>query len=73
MSTYDFTAASDFLRYEADTTPEQLSKEVWAAWRNVSDIETRRNRKVAEAIRDTLLTCADFLERITPKEERRAV
>lgn len=65
---YDFTAASEFLQYEAETTPEQLGEEIWAAWCSISDIETKRNRKAVEAIKGTLLTCADFIERITPKE-----
>lgn len=64
---YDFTAASEFLQYEAKATPEQFREEIWAAWCNISDIETKRNRKVVETIKDTLLTCADFIERITPK------
>lgn len=70
---YDFTAASEFLQHEANATPEQLSEEIWAAWCNISDIETRRNRKVVEAIKDTLLTCADFIERIRPKEVRQTI
>lgn len=66
--TYDFTEADNFLRYEAQTTPEQMNEDIWAAWCNISDLETKRNRKVVEAIKDTLLTCADFFERIAGKE-----
>lgn len=55
---YDFTAASDFLTDEAGITPEELYGEI---------VENKRNRKAAHSIWDTLLTCADFIERITPK------
>ncbi len=68
MADYDFTAASDFLQNEIGATPEQLREEIWAAWCNISDIENKRNRKVVEAIKETLLTCADFVKCITPKE-----
>lgn len=70
---YDFTAASDFLQYEANTTPEELYEEIVGAMATVSKLENKRNRKAACSIWDTLLTCADFIERITPKKERRAV
>lgn len=65
---YDFTAASEFLQNEIEVTPEQLREEIWTAWCNISDIENKRNHKVVEAIKDALLTCADFIERIRPKE-----
>ena len=65
--TYDFTAASDFLRYEAGMTPEELYEEIVGAMATVSALENKRNRKAACSIWDTLLTCADFIERITPE------
>lgn len=73
MSAYDFTAASDFLQYEAGVTPEDLYCEIVEAMAVVSKLESKRNRKAALSVWGTLLTCADFIERITPKEERRAV
>lgn len=69
---YDFTEASDFLN-EIEATPEELYGEIVDAMATVSALENKRNRKAAHSIWDTLLTCADFIERITPKEERRAV
>lgn len=66
MSTYDFTAASDFLD-EIEATPEELHCEIVEAMATVSALENKRNRKAAHSIWDTLLTCADFIERITPK------
>lgn len=70
---YDFTAASDFLRNEAQTTPEELYEEIVGAMATVSALENKRNRKAAHSIWDTLLTCADFIERITPKEVRQSI
>lgn len=70
---YDFTAAEDFLQYEAGMTPEEFYCEIVDAMATVSALENKRNRKAAHSIWDTLLTCADFIERITPKEERRVV
>lgn len=64
---YDVSAASDFLRYEAGITPEELYEEIVGAMATVSKLENKRNRKAAHSIWDTLLTCADFIERITPK------
>lgn len=64
---YDFTGASDFLN-EIETSPEELYAEIVDAMATVSALETKRNRKAALSIWDTLLTCADFIERITPKE-----
>lgn len=64
---YDFTEASDFLN-EIETSPEELYAEIVDAMATVSALETKRNRKAALSIWDTLLTCADFIERITPKE-----
>lgn len=69
---YDFTEASDFLN-EIEATPEELYGEIVDAMAAVSALENKRNRKAAHSIWDTLLTCADFIERIIPKEERRAV
>ena len=62
---YDFTEASDFLN-EIETSPEELYAEIVGAMATVSALETKRNRKAALSIWDTLLTCADFIERITP-------
>ena len=66
---YDFTAASEFLQNEIGATPEQLREEIWAAWCNITDIENKRNRKVVEAIKGTLLTCADLVQTIFKPEE----
>ena len=66
MNSYDFTEASDFLN-EIETSPEELYAEIMDAMATVSALETKRNRKAALSIWDTLLTCADFIERITPK------
>ena len=63
---YDFTEASDFLN-EIETSPEELYAEIVDAMATVSTLETKRNRKAAHSIWNTLLTCADFIERITPK------
>lgn len=65
---YDFTAASEFLTDEAGITPEGLYEEIVGAMASVSALENKRNRKAARSIWDTLLTCADFIERITPKQ-----
>lgn len=65
---YDFTAASEFLTDEAGITPEELYCDIVDAMATVSKLENKRNRKVAHSIWDTLLTRADFIERITPKE-----
>lgn len=65
---YDFTAASEFLTDEAGITPEELYEEIVGAMATVSALENKRNRKATCSIWDTLLTCADFIERITPKE-----
>lgn len=70
---YDFTAASDFLQNEIEATPEQLYEEIVSAMATVAKLENKRNRKAAHSIWNTLLTCADFIERITPKKERGAV
>lgn len=67
MSTYDFTAASEFLTDEAGITPEELYEEIVGAMASVSALENKRNRKATHSIWDTLLTCADFIERITTK------
>lgn len=70
---YDFSEASAFLAEEAGITPDELYCEIVEAMATVAALENKRNRKAAHSIWDTLLTCADFVERITPKEERRAV
>lgn len=69
---YDFTGASDFLN-EIETSPEELYAEIVDAMATVSALETKRNRKAAHSIWDTLLTCADFIERITPATAKQAV
>lgn len=63
---YDFTEASNFLN-EIETSPEELYAEIVDAMATVSALETKRNRKAAHFIWDTLLTCADFIERIAPR------
>ena len=65
---YDFTEAEDFLRYEAQTTPEELYDEILTAMTNVASIENKRNRKVAESVWQTLLTCADYFQHLAGKE-----
>lgn len=71
--TYDFTAAADFLAEEAGITPEELYDEIVCAMSTVSALENKRNRKAAHSIWDTLLTCADFVERIAPVPVERAI
>lgn len=73
MSAYDFTAASEFLTDEAGITPEELYEEIVGAMATVSGLENKRNRKAAHSIWNTLLTCADFIERITPISAKQAV
>lgn len=63
---YDFTEASDFLD-EIEATPEELYCEIVEAMATVSALKNKRNHMAAHSIWDTLLTCADFIERITPK------
>lgn len=66
---YDFTAASDFLQNEIEATPEQLLEEIRGAMCMVQDIEYDHGESEAsQDIFSVLLTCADFIERITPKE-----
>lgn len=66
--TYDFTAASDFLTAEAETTPAQLLEDVRGAMCMVQDIEYDHGESGASRdIYAILLTCADFIERIIPK------
>lgn len=64
---YNFSEASAFLAEEAGITPEELYEKIVGAMATVSTLENKHNRKVAHSIWDTLLTCADFIERITPK------
>ena len=71
--TYDFIAAEEFLTDEAGITPEELYEEIVGAMATVSALENKRNRKAAHSIWDTLLTCADFIERITPKKAKQAI
>lgn len=74
MSAYDFTAASEFLQHEAETTPEQLLEEVRGAMCMVQDIEYDHGEsESSQDIYGVLLTCADFIERITPKEAKQAI
>lgn len=70
---YDFTAASDFLQYEAGMTPEEFLGEIEEAMHQVALLRNKRNGKVAHEIYTALLTCADFIERITPKEVKQAI
>ena len=69
---YDFTGASDFLN-EIETSPEELYAEIVDAMATVSALKNKRNRKAAHSIWDTLLTCADFIERITLTTAKQAV
>lgn len=69
---YDFTAASDFLD-EIKATPEEFLGEIEEAMHQVTLLRNKRNMRVVHEIYSALLTCADFIERIMPKEERRAV
>lgn len=55
MAAHDLTAALNFLRYEVETTPQQLLAEVEAAMDCTDPGGT---------LWHTLLTVADFLERI---------
>lgn len=70
---YDFREASVFLAEEAGITPEELYEEIVGAMATVSALENKRNRKAAHSIWDALLTCADFIDRITPKEPKQAI
>ena len=64
---YDFTAASDFLQNEIEATPEQFLEEIRGAICKVQDIEYDHGESEAsQDIFSVLLTCADFIERITP-------
>lgn len=67
MMRYDFREASAFLVEEAGITPEELYEKIVGAMATVSALENKCNRKAAHSIWDTLLTCADFMERITTK------
>lgn len=66
---YDFTGASKFLSDEACITPEELYEEIVGAMATVSALENKRNRKAVHSIWGTLLTCADFIERIIDKRD----
>lgn len=69
MADYDFTAASEFLQNEIKATPEQFLEEIRGAIGRVQDIEYDHGESEAsQDIFSVLLTCADFVERITPKE-----
>lgn len=70
---YNFSEASAFLAEEAGITPEELYDEIVGAMSMVSTLENKRNRKAAHSIWDTLLTCADFVERIAPVSVERAI
>ena len=70
---YNFSEASAFLAEEAGITPEELYDEIVGAMSMVSTLETKRNRTAAHSIWDTLLTCADFVERIAPVSVERAI
>lgn len=65
---YDFTAASDFLTDEAGITPEEFLGEIEEAMHQVTLLRNKRNGKVVHEIYTALQTCADFIERITPKQ-----
>lgn len=61
---YDFSAASEFLTDEAGITPEELYEEIVGAMATVSKLENKHNQKAAHSIWDTLLTCADMVQRM---------
>lgn len=58
MSRYDFSEATHFLNYELDVTPGELREEIEDA---MCELEP------GSALWHTLLTVADFLERIKEK------
>lgn len=66
MTAYDFSDASYFLSEEAGLTPEQLYDDVVNAMNEVSLWGNCDTHASARSVWSTLLTCADFLERIIP-------
>ncbi|MBD5302379.1 MAG: hypothetical protein HDS16_05210 [Bacteroides sp.] len=63
MNRYDFSAASDFLA-EAQLTPEELYEEIQTALSDIHSLRNKSNKNKVLKIWHTLLTVADFLERI---------
>lgn len=70
MSSYDFTAASEFLD-GIGATPQEIKDEIDRVTDDIkrSRIFTMQNTRIL----GLLSVFADFIERITPKEERRTV
>lgn len=64
MSRYDLSEALDFLENEAEMTPDQLYEEIQEAMSEIHSLRNKQNAKKISSIWHTLLTCADFLERI---------
>lgn len=70
MTAYDFSDASYFLSEEAGLTPRQLYDDVIDAMNEVSLLGNDNNRSSTLSVWSTLLTCAGFLERITPRHSQ---
>ena len=64
---YDFAGASDFLRDEAQTTPEGLYNEVCGALQTALGVSSKNNSVRVQHLIQVLLTCADFLQLIEEK------
>lgn len=57
-------AGKNFLTEEAGINPEGFYCEIVEAMAAVSKLENKRNQKAAHSIWDTLLTCADMVQRM---------
>lgn len=70
---YDFSDAADFLENEVCKTPEQFYKEVCIALNDLGRMERAKSKETRDEclwnIYHTMLTCADFFERITVEED----
>lgn len=66
---YDFSDAADFLENEVCKTPEQFYKEVCIALNDLGRMERAKSSETRDEcfwnIYHTLLTCADFFEKVT--------
>lgn len=63
---YDFKDAQSFLQ---EVPAEELHSEVYGAMLLLDRITGKRNKKVADEVFDVLVTCADLLASITPKQK----
>ena len=63
---YDFRETQDFLQ---EVPAEELHSEVCGAMIMLDRITGKRNKKVADEVFDVLVTCADLLASITPKQK----